>query len=123
MGEIGHHISNTSKNQDYSTCDFPSPNIQEGLIYKNLQQDKHMFYNSNSTHHFWFMVTSLKYKKTVLHAPNIIKITSSCEALSESYKLLVEIILSTSTSINMALRYKQFSCNKNVKKHHWGFIK
>lgn len=59
----------------------------------------------------------------VLHAPNTVKITRSHEALSEPYKLLVEIILSTSTSINMALCYKQFYCSNNVKKNHCDFIK
>lgn len=48
-------------------------------------------------------------KEMLLPASNTIKITSSPETLSESYELLVEIILSTSASINMALCYSNFT--------------
>lgn len=62
-------------------------------------------------------------KEMVLYAPNTIKITGPQEALSEPYELLVEIIISTSTSINVDSCYKQFYSNSNVKKSHCDFIK
>lgn len=125
-GENGHHNSPLSVSRLHSTW-FPLYWYSGRLTYRAQTGQilsSFLFFINNTEHQFWISVRSLKHqkKKIAPEATNIIKITSSDEAPSESYKLFVEMILNTSTSINKALWYKQFSHNNNVKKKHWDFI-